>query len=111
MTRQHSSETCAGLPGRPHEWGDAGMCLNCGLRRAGEQTRITVLWAIHDRYRTPHVVRAWSQALSKCYDDAALLAEAKDWMEHWGDDTGWTYWTTTESIPVADAAPRPEEFV
>lgn len=53
----------------------------------------------------------WSQALSECYDDEDLTAEAIEWMEHWGDDTGWKYWTTTESIPEADPAPYPEQFI
>lgn len=72
-------------------------------------TQITVLWAIHDRYRTPHVVRAWSQALSECYDDQDLITEAKGWMEHWGDETGWTYWTTIETIPVPAGPPADED--
>lgn len=35
LNRTQLSETCPGLPGRPHEWGDAGMCLNCGVRGNG----------------------------------------------------------------------------
>jgi hypothetical protein len=68
-------------------------------------TKITVLWATHEHYPTPHVVRAWSQSLIECYGDEDLVAEAKDWMEHWGDDTGWTYWTTSETVPVPAGAP------
>lgn len=72
-------------------------------------TQVTVLWAVHERYSTPHVVRAWSQALSECYDDADLVAESKEWMESWGDDAGWTYWTTIETVPVPDGPPDEEE--
>lgn len=71
-------------------------------------TAVTVLWAIHDRYQKPHVVRAWPHALEEVgYGLEDEIREAKEWMENWGDERGWRYWTTVEHItepPVPDPA-------
>lgn len=69
--------------------------------------RITVLWAMHDRYPKPHVVRAWSQSLAEVgYGLEDEIADAKEWMENWGDERGWKYWTTVESVPVPSGLPK-----
>lgn len=73
--------------------------------RTSITTLVTVLWAVHERYPTPHVVRAWSQSLEESYGLEEDIQEAKEWMEGFGDDEGWKYWTTHETIPVPDGLP------
>lgn len=71
---------------------------------------ITVLWAVHDRYSTPHVVRAWSNALDEIYGLGNEIDKAKEWMENWGDESGgWRYWTTVEYVDEPSVPDREDE--
>lgn len=73
---------------------------------------ITVLWAISERYSVPHVVRAWSHSLEEAgYGLVDEINEAVEWMEHWGDERGWRYWTTVEHVPEPQPPEDPEDFV
>jgi hypothetical protein len=51
----------------------------------------------------------WSHALEEEYGLEEDIAEAKEWMENFGDDTGWRYWTTVESIPEPAGAPADDD--
>jgi hypothetical protein len=69
----------------------------------------TVLWATHPSYDRPHLVRAFPAIESVGYSIDEEVADAKEWMENWGDDSGWTYWTTTEHVPVPSGSPDDSE--
>lgn len=84
-----------------------GVLIAAGLLAgapAPEQSTVHVLWASCQRYRRPQFVAAWSDGLADSWPDLyeSQRAEAEQFFRDFGDDAGWTFWTTIEDLDAPE---------
>lgn len=103
----HLRAKALGLLARDNTWRATergeGVLIALGLldgAPAPERALVEMLWGCCERYEKPQFVCSWSESLSDAYpEDAKRVREkAEAWFRDFGDDCGWTFWTTFEHI-------------